>query len=77
MIELLKGSRITSSQSAAGTGPQGISQGGAHGSPRACRKAGTTGPGTYAISGDVIFEHIKATCLGVTRDASPPHLTAS
>src|SRR6476660_2352212 len=28
MIELLKGSRITSSPSAAGTGPQGISQGG-------------------------------------------------
>jgi hypothetical protein len=51
MIELLKGSRITSSPSAAGTGPQGICQGGAHGSPRACRKAGTTGPGTYAISG--------------------------
>ena len=51
MIELLKGSRITSSPSAAGTGPQGICQGGAHGSPRACRKAGTSGPGTYAISG--------------------------
>ena len=42
MIELLKASRITSSQSAAGTGPQGISKAAPHGSPRACRKAGTT-----------------------------------
>jgi len=59
MIELLKGFPITSSQSTAGTCLQGSSQGGADGSPRACRThdrdAGTTGPGT-SISGDVIFE---------------------
>ena len=24
------------------------------------------------LAGEVIFEHIKATCLGVTRGASPP-----
>lgn len=71
MIELLIGSRKTSSQSAAEVVLTAVKELAA----RTAGKAGTTGPGTYAISGDVIFEHIKATCLGVTRDASPtpPH----
>lgn len=72
MIELLKGSRITSSQSAAGTGPQGISKAVLTAVQELAARQALLDQALMPLAGDVIFEHIKATCLGVTRDASPP-----